>query len=225
MDHIDATLTATFDDDAVFDLLRGLAALTGSPIVGDLARLVGAAPRADLSIAFNHKQIGSKFWLRDALVEANDIADAHALIVGGWVGVLSALLLNDPRARIARATSVDLDPSCAEAATILNQRFADLDRFQAISADMYQLDYARIGADWVVNTSCEHIADLRGWLDLLPSGTRVVLQSNDYRREPDHVACVDSLDELEAQARLSSIAFRGERPTKNYRRFMLIGRS
>jgi len=82
MDHINATLSATFDDDAVFDLLRGLAALTGSPIVGDLARLVGAAPRADLSIAFNHKQIGSKFWLRDALVEAKAIVNGLPILEG-----------------------------------------------------------------------------------------------------------------------------------------------
>ena len=53
-----------------------------------------------------------------------------------------------------------------------------------------RLDYARLGADLVVNTSCEHIADLRGWLDLLPKGTSVLLQSNDYFSEPTHINCV-----------------------------------
>ena len=90
---------------------------------------------------------------------------------------------------------------------------------------MYDFDYAGASAfDCVVNTSCEHIPDLGGWLRRLPPGALVALQSNDYAREPDHVACVGSLDEFEKHAGLSDILFRGERPTKNYRRFMLIGR-
>lgn len=214
---------STFDDDAVHDLLRGVAALTGSDLVSDLARAVAKVPRADLSIAFNHKQIGSKLWLREEWVRSN-VNAARILVVGGWYGVPSALMLDDPRTSVQRSTSLDIDDGCAPVARILNRRFADEGRFEAITADMYAFDYRAQPFDCVINTSCEHIADLRGWLDLLPTGMTVVLQSNDYRREPDHIACVDSLDAFETQAKLSSVVFRGERPTKNYRRFMLIGR-
>lgn len=213
----------TFDDEAVHDLLRGVAALTGSTIVAGLARAVAVAPRGDLSIAFNHKQLGSKLWLREEWTAHNRAAPLRALVVGGWHGALSALLLDDPRTGIAHATSLDIDPGCAPVARAINRGFAEQGRFETVTADMYEFDYRAGGFDCVINTSCEHIADLRGWLDLLPPGTTVVLQSNDYRREPDHIACVDSLAEFEAQAALASVAFRGERPTKNYRRFMLIG--
>lgn len=218
-----AAARSTFDDDAVYDILRGVAALTGSAIVSDLARVVARSPRSDLSIAFNHKQIGSKLWLREEWIRT-DVNATRILIVGGWYGVLSALLLDDERTGIRHATSLDIDGNCAPVARILNRRFADDGRFEALTSDMYAFDYHGGLFDCVINTSCEHIADLRGWLDLLPAGTTVVLQSNDYRREPDHIACIDSLADFEAQAKLSSIAFRGERPTKNYRRFMLIGR-
>jgi hypothetical protein len=75
----------------------------------------------------------------------------------------------------------------------------------------------------VVNTSCEHIADLRGWLDLLPAGTRVLLQSNNYFSEPSHINCMASLGDFEAAVRLGDIAFSGEFPMKKYTRYMIIG--
>ena len=77
--------------------------------------------------------------------------------------------------------------------------------------------------DLVINTSCEHIADLRGWLDLLPVGMPVVLQSNDYFSDPEHINCVRSLEEFEIQANLSKVAFHGTLGMTKYSRFMLIG--
>jgi hypothetical protein len=53
--------------------------------------------------------------------------------------------------------------------------------------------------------------------------TNVLLQSNDYFSEPTHINCVASLAAFEAMAALREVRFSGELPTKNYRRFMLIG--
>ena len=72
---------------------------------------------------------------------------------------------------------------------------------------MYELDYRSGAPDLVVNTSCEHIADVRGWLDLLPAGTRVLLQSNDYFAEPTHINCVASLEEFAGLAGLGDVRF------------------
>jgi hypothetical protein len=76
----------------------------------------------------------------------------------------------------------------------------------------------------VVNTSCEHLDDVPGWLATLPRGLPLLLQSNDYVREPDHRSCVPSLEAFRDQAGLSETFFAGALPTKNYTRFMLIGR-
>ena len=69
----------------------------------------------------------------------------------------------------------------------------------------------------------EHIADLPAWLSLLPRGTQVLLQSNDYFSEPTHINCVPSLEAFKEQTALSHLAFAGSLKMKKYTRFMVIG--
>jgi len=206
-----------------FDLARGIAAYTGSTLVSGIARVIAAHPEAAIANAFNHKQVACKAWARDRLFDSLGGRFGKIAILGGWYGVLAAMLFEDERFEIGRVESIDIDASVAPIALTLNRDIGD--RFKATTADMYALDYAALGADLVVNTSCEHIADLGGWLKLLPKGTRVLLQSNDYVNEPSHINCVASAEAFERQARLSSVAFSGALPQKKYTRFMLIGRA
>src|SRR5690606_29471368 len=113
---------------------------------------------------------------------------------------------------------IDMDPTVESVARTMNRHAGE--RFRARTGDMYELDYGGARPDLVVNTSCEHIADVRGWLDMLPSGTRVLLQSNDYFSEPTHINSVPRLEDFAAQAQLASVAFAGALPTKKYTRFM-----
>lgn len=212
---------ATDWHDAAFDLTRGLAAYTGSPLVEGIANVIGKHPQADIGNAFNHKQVASKMWARQELLAHLGPTYRKILVVGGWYGILPAMLFDDARFDVERVVSSDIDPDVAIVATALNRPSSE--RFEAITADMYGLDYASFGADLVINTSCEHIADLRGWLGLLPGGARVLLQSNDYFSEPTHISCVPDLDAFRAQAGLANEVFGGALKTKNYTRFMLIG--
>lgn len=208
--------------DRAFDLARGVAAYSGSPLLAGLARVIAKHPDADIGTAFNHKQVACKMWARDELFAAfGGGRFGRIAILGGWYGVLAAMLLEDRRFEVGGVESIDIDPAVAAVAAALNAAFGD--RFRATTADMYGVDYAALGADLVVNTSCEHIADLRGWLGLLPAGTRVLLQSNDYFSEPTHVACVASAAAFERQAGLATVLFSGSLPQKKYTRFMLIG--
>jgi len=219
-------MTSDAPPDAFYDILRGVAALTGNRVVGDLARLVADGMPPDLWIAFNHKQIGSKRWLVDALAEVLPRPDGPVWVLGAWYGILGALLLDDSRLSIPAVVSVDLDPGCAPVAGRLNRRHLAEGRFRAVTADMTTLDFAaqQPKPGLVINTSCEHLADVPGWLASLPAGLPLLLQSNDYVREPDHRSCVPSLEAFQAQAGLSETLFAGALPTKNYTRFMLIGR-
>lgn len=213
--------------DAHYDILRGVAALTQNRIVADLAPLVvdGEMPD-DLWVAFNHKQIGSKRWLTDALAEALPAPAGPVWVLGAWYGVLGAMILDDTRLTISGVISLDRDPGCAAVAEKLNRRHVANGRFKAVTADMMTLDFAAMepAPGLVINTSCEHLADVPGWLGSLPAGMPVLLQSNDYVREPDHRSCVPSLQAFIDQAQLSEVVFSGALPTKNYTRFMLIGR-
>lgn len=220
-------MTSALPPDALYDILRGVAALSGDPIVADLARLVGKGAPADLSIAFNHKQIASKRWLVDALAQVLPRPEGAVFVLGAWHGVLGAMLLADGRLAIPEIVSVDVDPACAAVAQTLNHRHLAAGRFRTLTADMLGLDLSggrepRPGL--VINTSCEHLEDVPGWIAGLPEGLPLVLQSNDYFREPDHRSCVPSLEAFAAQVGLSETWFAGALPTKNYTRFMLIGR-
>lgn len=219
-------MTSDAPPDAFYDILRGVAALTGNRVVGDLARLVADGMPPDLWIAFNHKQIGSKRWLVDALAEALPRPDGPVWVLGAWYGILGALLLDDNRLSVPAVVSVDLDPGCAPVAERLNRRHVASGQFRALTTDMTTLDFARQAPapGLVINTSCEHLADVPGWLSTLPRGLPLLLQSNDYVREPDHRSCVPSLEAFQAQANLSETLFAGALQTKNYTRFMLIGR-
>lgn len=204
-----------------YDLVRGLAAYSGSLIVDGIAKVIAKYPEADIANAFNHKQVGCKLWARDKLFESAGPTYHRIVVLGGWYAVLPAMLLEDPRFDIGTVVSYDIDPTVEAVARTLNSGFGE--KFRAMTADMYALDYRSLDADLIINTSCEHVADLPGWLALLPSGTRILLQSNDYFREPTHVNCVSSLEEFQAQAALVRTDFAGVLPMKKYTRFMLIG--
>ena len=219
-------MTSTTPPDAFYDILRGVAALTGSRVVGAMAKLVADEMPADLWVAFNHKQIASKRWLVEALAQSLPNPAGPVWVLGAWYGVLGAMLLDDNRLSISEIVSLDIDPSCAAVAEKLNRRHVRDGRFRAVTRDMMALDFASepVAPGLVINTSCEHLDDVPGWLASLPAGLPLLLQSNDYVREPDHRSCVASLEAFAAQAGLSETLFAGALPTKNYTRFMLIGR-
>jgi hypothetical protein len=207
--------------DCAFDLARGIAAYCGSPLIGGLARVIARHPGAEIGNAFNHKQVACKIWARDRLFDSLGGRFGRVAILGGWYGVLAAMLLEDERFDIGTVESIDIDPSVAAVAATLNA--GSNGRFKATTQDMYLLDYAGLHAELIVNTSCEHIADLRGWLELLPQGTNVLLQSNDYFSEPSHINCVETVGAFERLAGLAALKFSGALPMKKYTRFMLIG--
>jgi hypothetical protein len=219
----DANLRAADEDwrEHAFDLTRGIAAYSGSELIASLARVIAKHPEADIATAFNHKQVACKMWARDELLAAYGPKFQRIWVLGGWYGVLAAMLFEDQRFDIGAIESIDIDASVETVALTLNRSAGE--RFRAVTRDMYQLDYRAEAPDLVVNTSCEHIADVRGWLDMLPSGTRVLLQSNDYFAEPTHINCVASLDAFQRLAQLAEVRFAGALPQKKYTRFMLIG--
>jgi hypothetical protein len=219
-----STTEASFTDERVFDLLRGVARYLDSPLVAALAHTLAAHPGAQLDVAFNHKQVAYKRWARGVLIDTLGSRFDNVWIVGGWYGVMAAMLFDEPRLTIALITSFDLDPAVAAVAETLNAQAARAGRFRAVTADMYGIDYAAGLPDLVINTSCEHIADLDDWLQRLPAGTPVLLQSNDYAAEPTHVSVVASEQEFAAKAGLATVLFAGRLPQKKYTRFMLVGR-
>jgi hypothetical protein len=216
-------------DETCIDILSGLAAYFDSPLVADIAATLTRHREPDLGHALNPNQIASKRWLADALASAAGGRFGNVTVLGGWFGVLPAMLLDDRRLSIRRVVSVDVDPRCEAVARSLNATHVGSGRFAAVTADMHAITYAPPAArdadpDLLVNTACEHLADFAGWFDRVPVGQLVALQSNDYYAIAEHVNCVPDLAAFGAQAPLAQVLFQGEQPRKRYRRFMLIGR-
>lgn len=208
--------------DLAYDLMRGAAQYTANPLLAGVVRVLAKHPGAAIGVAFNPKQVACKVWARDELFASAGGCFGNIWIVGGWYGVLAAMLFDDRRFRIGSIESFDMDPAVEDVArTLVGPEKA---AFKASTLDMYALDYKGGQPDLVVNTSCEHIADLRGWLGLLPRGTLVLLQSNDYFAEPEHIGCAASLDEFSAAAGLCEVIYSGSLAQRKYTRFMLIGR-
>lgn len=224
------TAVTTYDDEFYRDILEGLAHYSGSAFQRDVLAALTRHDVPALGGALNKNQIASKMWLADALHEAVGPRLGRVLILGGWFGVLAAMLLHDRRFAVHEIESVDIDPSCAPVALAVNATHAREGRFAARTADMLEVDYGRAPADAadapdvVVNTSCEHLAAFDRWYERIPPGQLVVLQSNDYFACVEHVNCIASLAAFRAQAPLAETLFAGERRMRRYTRFMLIGR-
>lgn len=221
---------ATLSPDEYYgDILEGLAAWFASPQIADVRATVSRHPEPDLGTALNRNQVTSKLWLAESLRTHAGGTFGTVTVLGGWFGVLGAILLADRRLTIGRVVSVDLDPRCAPVAESLNATEVRAGRFSTRTADMHSLDYAASGdashpPDLLINTSCEHIAGFAEWYARVPAGRLLALQSNDYYAIADHVNCVSDLGAFQAQAPMRDVLFAGMQPHKKYRRFMLIGR-
>lgn len=241
-----ATLQAHTAMTAVEDLRRGFAKISAElqagtplrsetpasatselPFLSTLRDRLAAAPKnawPRLSISFNEDQVESKLWLLRHLPEAANLADYRIVILGAWYGLLALMLNRLTPKPPADICCIDIDEeTCALATHVLSVLPT---RPEVREEDMMTIDYAALtrGRPTIfVNTSCEHLADFAGWRARVPSGTRLVLQSNNHRGCSEHVGCVPDLETFESEARLTTVDYRGVLPLKNFKRFMLIG--
>jgi hypothetical protein len=222
------------------DILDGLARYFDSPFIADLVETVARHPHPYLGYSLNRKQMTSKLWLLDELHRAAGGRLGTVFVLGGWNGVLSAMLLHDARFEVERVLSVDLDPGCEAVADTMNGTHLEAGRFKAVTADMYHIDYRASRFEWVgpdgarqiveaapdtlLNTSCEHLEHFAAWYGAVPAGTLLALQSNDMFHVEVHLNCHADLAAFEAQAPMAERLYSGALKLKRATRFMLIGR-
>lgn len=211
-------------DEFYLDILDGLARYLDNPFIADMVKAVSRYPGPYIANSLNKNQMASKKWLIDELcrVTTGDLGAGYVL--GGWNGVLGAMLLADPRIGIGRLLSIDIDPGCREVAETMNAHHVKSGRFEAVTADMHDFDYGAGDAGILFNTSCEHLERFSEWYDSTPGGMLMVLQSNDMFDEESHVNCAADLEAFKRQAPMRDLLYAGALPLKRYTRFMLIGR-
>ena len=121
--------------------LTDLSAFSGAAGLGQTAVRRVPSPPEDFVHAFNANQIASKAWLLDRVYETFDGDFATVYVLGGWYGALGAMLLSDPRYRVGRVLSIDVDSSCAEVAERVNAEATAGGRFKAVTADAATIVY------------------------------------------------------------------------------------
>lgn len=175
------------------------------------------APRYDeFRDMFSSGQIESKLWLlREIKNYKAGIHNNSVVITGAWFGTLGLMLKKTyPDIKL---TMLDIDPRCEK--FIHNIIYND-PSMNCVTADMYEYHYKE---NIIINTSCEHIADLREWLNVIPEGRIVILQSNNFVLGNGHIGCVSNEDEFANKANLKEIWFKGKLTMPMYTRYMLIG--
>lgn len=166
---------------------------------------------------FSTGQLDSKCWLIKEVDRYSAMFDrSKVLIVGSWFGTLGLLLKN--KYPSVTLTMMDIDPRCKPYVESVMRGKVSVD---VITADMFEHRYTE---NIVINTSCEHIANTQDWLKLLPKGTIIVLQSNNFYAGNGHVNCVDSIDMFKQNVNIKEVWYAGQLVMPMYTRFMIIGK-
>lgn len=173
--------------------------------------------------AFWSGQIDSKVWLVEELNKVHtDPSDVY--IFGGWIGVLASMMFQSSTFTINKIRSIDLDPWCEKIAdSMCKPHEMNEWRFKARTADMCKYQYESTPTI-VINTSTEHVTkevyDL--WYSMIPSGTLVVSQGNNFFDCNEHVRCSNSLEEFKTMNNVTEPLFAGVLETYMYDRYMAI---
>lgn len=139
------------------------------------------------------------------------------LVVGGWHGIL-ALMMKHYAYFDYTILITDIEPDCIKVAKM----------FGCVTSivDMFEIEYDIVPADFIINTSCEHI-DFDKWIKLIPKGKVVVLQSTDMVYK-NHIDNMYSIEEFISRAKLSEVYSVDTRnfygADQYYNRYLLIGK-
>jgi len=151
-------------------------------------------------------QIEGKNWLVEELdkvqIPRDDEGRFKIEIVGGWFGFpLIDLLYNKYGDEIRAIDFFDMDPFASKVFGVyLSTWWVDIQDVKIFTNEMgdYFNYKEKRRAHLIINTSCEHMPDMKSMRDYYfdPDRTLLVLQSNNKTDEDDHINCVDSEIEL-----------------------------
>lgn len=194
-----------------------------------------AAVMPDMNDFLSRGQVKSKLWLVTELAKIVEGSLGNVVFYGGWYNFTAHFIFD--QFEVNKIYSLDVDGDVIEPSKRFYTQEVIDERFLPKSVNVNKVTWrddgvwvpADDGTEWqlsdqlnlVVNTSCEHMDGT--WYDNLPSGTMVLLQTNDYFDNPQHSNCCKDLEDVKNKYPMQSIMYAGELDTHLYNRFMLIG--
>jgi hypothetical protein len=187
-------------------------------------------PRANLPDHFSRGQMRSKTWIINELSKIIDNKQLGTVVMyGGWYATVASMLFQ--KFNIKKFYNLDLDESVMEISKDFNYRYRKSGQFEAVSCDVNQIIYdnnqcklpngSLVKPTVVINTSCEHMTE--EWFYNLPDGQFVVLQTNNYFSNEQHINCVNNVQEALDKYQFSNVLYAGEIENLLYDRYMIIG--
>lgn len=196
----------------------------------------------DLGDFLSRGQVKSKIWLATELAKVVEGGLGNVAFYGGWYNFVAHFLFS--QFDVNKIYSIDLDENTVIPSERLYEKEYAEGRFIPVAYDVNKIKWnnknliidtytnKHAEATWtqdpidekinmVVNTSCEHMDNT--WYENLPTGTFVVLHTNDYFENEQHSNCCKDLEEVKSKYPMQSIMYEGELDTNLYNRFMLIG--
>ena len=175
--------------------------------------------------SFSPSQVESKTWLVDTL-SIIPIKEPRIQLFGGWNGILVTRLLIQNLDNVKKIHNIDLDEKSIKVFMKYRWETQDRQRLSSAIADVRTPHRSDIKADIVINTSSEHMPNLKEIIkdkEYKPE-CLFALQSNNMFHIEDHINCVNSEEELVKKSGLSKVMYKGFLDMPNgYKRFMVIG--
>lgn len=202
--------------DVLMDLMLTCHAVNGH-FINNLRTAIENYPTVNWKDGLSRFQMQSKMWAAEQL-KGFDLG--HVYLCGGWIGTLARVIIDNVTS-VDKITSYDIDDVANKAGMTLNLDLVSTNKYLAVNQDIYTLDYGN--CDTVINTICEHIPNFSSWAEMIPSGKLVLLQTNNMFEMPDHVNCVETLEEFKKQCQFLDIAYSGTISYAGWHRFMVVG--
>ena len=223
--------------DEYHDFFERSAILSGSDFGHQYIKTIRLFPDANWKDALSRGQLRSKQWIVDSIKQINKPLGT-VYLCAGWYGTLAYLLFSN-NISIDKIRSFDIDESCWNIAETLNKNYVMQNwKFKASTMNIHDIEYPghfktlRSNGtecelwdkpDTIINTSCEHIIDFKSWYNKIPTGTLLILQSNNFFEIEDHVNCYKNVQEFITDCPMSELQFADELDCGEYKRFMIIG--
>ena len=167
-------------------------------------------------------QFDSKTWMIQELKNQkfHFIGKAHVEIIGSWFGFPLIEMLTDLY-EIKQIDLYDKDENCHRVLAQYLNHF-DLDVKIVQYGDYFERKDKR-RRHLVINTACEHMNDIKDCRKYYKGTPTLVLQSNNYIEQEDHINCVKNVNELIHKNGIAHVQYSGYKSLKLYDRFMVIG--
>lgn len=193
----------------------------------------------DFYDAFSKGQLISKYEIIEALNEFKIYDLGKVYLLGGWIGLLAKILLDDDKFNIEYFRNFELDKAAVEISERVNIQYRMNNwKYKASLLNIHELNYINdtyktfnqkeyidlnSSADTIINTSCEHIDNFDIFINKIPKHTLCIFQSNNYNI-PEHINISNNVEEFINQCKLSSIIYSKTIKLDKYDRYLIIGK-